>query len=141
MIDLDVLFKKVNSIQRWLQRIRSKTEDKNSLLHDLDVQDIVVVNLQRAVQTAIDLAAHVVAGKRLGIPNTLKETFEILENNSLLSKDVALQMTKMVGFRNIAVHDYRGIDPAILVAIVDKHLGDLEIFYDMLLSRCSILDF
>jgi len=37
----------------------------------LDVQDITVVNLQRAVQAMIDVAAHVDARERLGVPEAI----------------------------------------------------------------------
>ena len=34
----------------------------------------------------------------------------------------------MVGFRNIVVHHYETIDPQIVEAILEKHLGDLGEF-------------
>ena len=34
----------------------------------------------------------------------------------------------MVGFRNIAVHSYREIQPAILQRVLETHLGDFEAF-------------
>ena len=37
-------------------------------------------------------------------------------------------MQGMVGFRNIAVHDYQNLNLEIVVAIVEKHLGDFEDF-------------
>jgi uncharacterized protein YutE (UPF0331/DUF86 family) len=43
-------------------------------------------------------------------------------------------MVAMVGFRNIAVHEYAVLDPAILRAIVDKHLPDLEAFAARILN-------
>jgi uncharacterized protein YutE (UPF0331/DUF86 family) len=38
-------------------------------------------------------------------------------------------MGGMVGFRNIAVHNYQNLDQEILKSILGKHLGDLEVFY------------
>ena len=32
----------------------------------------------------------------------------------------------MVGFRNIAVHEYRRLDPAIVRTVVAERLGDFE---------------
>jgi uncharacterized protein YutE (UPF0331/DUF86 family) len=38
-------------------------------------------------------------------------------------------MKKMVGFRNIAVHDCQMLSPDVLKSILKNSLGDLEEFY------------
>jgi uncharacterized protein YutE (UPF0331/DUF86 family) len=43
-------------------------------------------------------------------------------------------MQGMVGFRNIAVHDYQNLNIEIVVAIVEKHLGDFESFIEEIFS-------
>jgi uroporphyrinogen-III synthase len=65
----------------------------------------------------------------------LKDLFQILEKNQTINKEVSLKMQKMVGFRNIAVHDYQAIDPKILISIITHHLKDLEEFYDVVLRK------
>jgi len=44
----------------------------------------------------------------------------------------------MVGFRNIAIHDYQTLDVDILKSILSKHLKDLEQFYTTLLTHFNI---
>ena len=39
-----------------------------------------------------------------------------------------LNMKNMVGFRNIAIHDYKNIDDEVLIDILDNHLSDLKEF-------------
>ena len=41
----------------------------------------------------------------------------------------------MVGFRNIAVHDYQNLNLEIVVAIVEKNLGDFEGFIREVFER------
>ncbi len=43
-------------------------------------------------------------------------------------------MQRMVGFRNIAVHDYQNLNIEIVVAIVQKHLVDFESFIEEIFS-------
>jgi uncharacterized protein YutE (UPF0331/DUF86 family) len=43
-------------------------------------------------------------------------------------------MQKMVGFRNIAVHDYKSMDVKILDSIIEHHLMDFEKFYLQILK-------
>ncbi len=136
MIDRDVVFAKVNNIQNALARVHEMTaKDPSKLLTDLNVQDIVVLNLQRAVQSLIDIAAHVVASQRLGIPQTQKDLFKLLQKSHLISEELSLAMQKMVGFRNIAVHDYGALDPHILQSIIENHLGEIEAFYTCIINH------
>ena len=134
MINKDVLFQKTNSIQNCLKRIHDTIDGDLNKLNNLDVQDIVVLNLQRAIQLVIDMGSYLVAIKQLGIPQSLKDVFVILEQNNCLSHILSERLQKMVGFRNIAVHDYQAVDKDILKAVISKHLKDFEDFYTEILK-------
>lgn len=67
---------------------------------------------------------HIVAEECLGLPQTSSEAFDMLESQSIITSEIAYRMKAMVGFRNIAVHDYQAINQAILQQILDKHLSD-----------------
>lgn len=135
MVNHDTLLAKTNNIQNCLQRIHDTIANNTQQLDDLDAQDIVVLNLQRAIQTAIDMAAHVIASEQLGLPTTLKDHFIILHHNQIIDANLSDKMTRMVGFRNIACHDYQAINLDILKAIVTHHLTDLEEYYTQLLKK------
>lgn len=126
----DVLLAKLASIQRCLHRIRSVTRGDARRVHEIDTQDIVVLNLQRAIQAALDLAAHTIAAHGWGLPDSLKKHFTILEREGVISADLARRLEAMAGFRNIAVHEYEVLDPTILERIVAERLVDLEEFAD-----------
>ena len=128
MVDKDILLAKVGNIQTCLKRIQTVTRGSENSLENIDTQDIFVLNLQRAIQSAIDLAAHIIADEGLGLPESLKENFILLNKADILSTDLTKKMTAMVGFRNIAVHDYQNIDSNILKSIFKKHLIDFELF-------------
>jgi uncharacterized protein YutE (UPF0331/DUF86 family) len=138
MPDQDVVLGKVSNIQRCLRRIRDVTQLDTQSLASLDVQDIFVLNLQRAVQSTIDLAAHVIASEGLGLPATMKEHFLMLQRAGIISEFLANKMNSMVGFRNIAIHDYESIDPEILKSILKTNLPDLEEFYTAILKRYNL---
>jgi uncharacterized protein YutE (UPF0331/DUF86 family) len=95
-------------------------------LADPMVLDAVVLNLQRACELAIDAACREVSRRGLGVPADSGDAFTILERDAVLSTTVAERMRRMVGFRNIAVHEYRKLDPAIVRTIVEHRLGDFE---------------
>lgn len=135
MIEKDVVLEKVNRIQNCLQRIYQTVGDDIDRLDSFDVQDIVTLNLQRAVQLVIDLAAQIVRSRSLGMPQSLKANFQLLYQNHFIDKTLMEKMERMVGFRNIAVHDYESINTEILKSIVKNHLKDFEEFYTAILKQ------
>lgn len=133
MPDRDVVLAKVATIQRCLRRIKETTDLNPESLGDIDKQDIFILNLQRAIQAAIDLATHIIASEGLGLSDTIKGNFTLLKNAGIINEGLAHRMESMVGFRNIAVHDYQVIDIDILKSILTKHLKDIEDFYTTVL--------
>jgi uncharacterized protein YutE (UPF0331/DUF86 family) len=139
VVERDVVFAKVASINRCIRRIAEVREPGRGL-QPVDVEDLVELNLQRAVQAAIDLAAHVVATEGYGIPSKLAETFTLLEREGVVPPELAEQLRRMTGFRNIAVHEYEDMDPRIVAAIVEHHLDNLRELARLILGRFRLDD-
>jgi uncharacterized protein YutE (UPF0331/DUF86 family) len=138
MVDQDVILEKVNLIQDCLARINSKVDKDIVNLQDIDKQEIVIFNLQRAIQFTIDIAFHIIACEKLGLAQNFKEAFVLLEKNKIIEHELSEKLKKMVGFRNIVVHEYEHINIDILGNIVQHHLGDLEEFYTIIIKNLQI---
>ena len=135
MPDRDVVLAKVAAIQKCLRRIKNVTGLDSDRLDEIDAQEIFVLNLQRAIQSAIDLATHIVASEGLGIPDTIRGNFVLLERAKIITKTLSKKMQSMVGFRNIAIHDYQALDVNVLKAILSKNLKDIEQCYTAILTH------
>ena len=124
-MDRDLVRAKQDSIVRCIERIRTKSDmSYAALLEDYDAQDVVVLNLELAVQQAVDIALHLLADGQTPVPGSMREAFAELEQAGVLSPEVAERMQRAVGFRNTAVHAYQKIEWAIVHAIITKHLTD-----------------
>lgn len=135
MPDMDIILAKTGSIQRCLRRIKETTGLDPERLNDIDKQDIVVLNLQRAIEAAIDIAAHIAASEGLGLASAIRDNFRFLNEAGIIDEILLKKMEAMVGFRNIAVHDYQTLNIEILKSILTGHLRDLEDFYAVILGR------
>lgn len=71
---------------------------------------------------------HIVAGRKLGLPQSSREAFDLLVEAGLISKELAKNLKAMVGFRNIAVHDYQSVNLDIVRQIIEKHLNNFKLF-------------
>lgn len=128
-MDRAVIELKLESLRRCLARIRSKQPfSVQQLVEDFDLQDVVSLNLTRAVQLAVDIAAHQVASLDVPAPNTMGESFDRLAQAGRIPADLASRLKAAVGFRNIAVHNYSQMNWATVHAIVHQHLGDFDQF-------------
>jgi uncharacterized protein YutE (UPF0331/DUF86 family) len=128
-MDKEVISAKLESLRRCIQRIQDKTPDSAALLlEDNDIQDIICVNLERAVQLCVDLASHIIAESDLPAPGSMGESFEQLRRLELISDKLAGRMKKAVGFRNVAVHAYQEINWEIVYAIITSRLEDFVEF-------------
>lgn len=122
----DVIVQKLASIHRCLAAVRRYIAGDMSRLDDPMVLDAVVLNLQRACEQAIDAACREVSRRELDVPVDSAEAFTILEQAAVVSPSVAERMRRMVGFRNVAVHEYRRLDLVVIRTVVEHRLGDFE---------------
>ncbi|MCH7226434.1 DUF86 domain-containing protein [Haloferula sp. A504] len=124
----DIVRNKTAIIRRCVARIAEEYQGNPARLDDFTIQDAIVLNLLRACEAAIDLAMHHVAENKLGVPQSSRDAFRLIENSGALSAGTARALSNMVGFRNIAVHAYQELQRPILEAILDRHLPDFERF-------------
>lgn len=125
----DVILNKAASIERCLQRIEEEyAGNEQNLVGNQTKQDAIVLNLQRACETAIDLAMYVVSQRKLGVPQDSRDAFSLLQTAGILSADLAQRMQRMVGFRNVAVHEYTRLNLDVVHAIISKQLDDFRTF-------------
>lgn len=129
-----VVINKFNTIEKCINRINEEYENNSQNLEDYRKMDMIVLNLQRACEAVLDLAMYVVSTRKLGLPQNKRETFKLLEESNIIDSKMSKNMQGMVGFRNIAVHDYKEIDDKILQDVIENHLNDLMEFARIILN-------
>lgn len=128
-MDRIVIERKLDSLQRCLHRVAERCPvSAEALAKDVDAQDIVSLNLTRAVQLCVDLAAHLLTNLGGPPPESMGATFSQLAGAGLIPDELALRLRRAVGFRNLAVHNYDDIDWRIVHAIATTHLDDFRVF-------------
>ncbi|SFR51338.1 Uncharacterized conserved protein YutE, UPF0331/DUF86 family [Marinobacter daqiaonensis] len=129
-MDKQLVAQKLESLRRCIQRVESRApEDLETLMTDLDAQDIVALNLTRAVQMCVDVGAHWLAehGEATS-PRTMGQVFEGLAMSGVIDDKLAERMRRSVGFRNVMVRNYDEVNWEIVFSICKHHLGDFREF-------------
>ncbi|MBS4096870.1 MAG: DUF86 domain-containing protein [Sulfuricella sp.] len=128
-MDHPVIEQKLESLRRALHRVEEKCpNDAATLEKDYDAQDILALNLTRAVQLCVDIGAHLISATEFPPPGTMGQTFEVLTDAGIINSELAVRMKKAVGFRNLAVHNYDAINWEIVHSIAQSRLTDFEEF-------------
>ena len=111
MVDKDIISVKILHVNECLGRLQEKKNIKKELfLRNKDAQDIVLHNLQTAIQGCIDIASHIISDEQWQIPGNVTGLFDVLKERKVINAKTSEILRKMAGFRNIIVHEYEDID-------------------------------
>jgi uncharacterized protein YutE (UPF0331/DUF86 family) len=135
VVDRDLALRKLSQLDIYLGQLAEfRDADLDVYRNDWKVQRIVERTLHLAIESCMDLADHIVADRRLRVPDTDAATFQILGEAGVLSNDLTTSLAQMVGFRNLLVHDYARIDPELVLRAVRDDCRDLVQFKDAILN-------
>lgn len=124
-----VAARKIATIVRCVERAREEYAKAGSTFRtDYTRQDAALLNVTRACEAAIDLSNALVRERRLGIPAEARQSFALLEQARLIPSDLSLRLQRMIGFRNVAVHQYQDLDLGIAETVIREGLEDLLVF-------------
>jgi len=128
-MDRELITHKLDSLQRCVQRIKASCPNSAAELErDADAQDIVALNLTRAIQLCVDIGAHMVSEGELGSPDSMGKTFDLLVPEKMLEEALAKRLKQAVGLRNIVIHNYQAINLEIVHAAATQPINDFTKF-------------
>ncbi|MBN4050988.1 MAG: hypothetical protein COA82_13495 [Alkaliphilus sp.] len=135
----DVIINKAQIIERCIMRINEEYAGDKRNLDNYTKQDSIILNMQRACEACIDLAMHIVCIEKYGIPQNSRDAFELLFENGIINDEIAQKLKAMVGFRNIAIHNYQAVNIEIISKIIEVHLQDMIEFKKLILRKTAKL--
>lgn len=131
----DVLLSKAESIERCLARVNEEYSGHGSdWKTNFSRQDAIVLNILRACEGCIGIAMHLVKKNHLGLPKDTRDAFKLLWQAGIIEQKHFEKMQAMVGFRNVAVHDYQNLNLDVVEAIIHAGLDDIRHFKESCLK-------
>ena len=96
-MDQVILAQKLESLRRCIRRLEEKTPaNVDQLSQDPDIQDILVLNLTRAVQLCVDIGSHVISESDEPAPSTMGDVFSSLEKLDIIASTTCQALKKAV---------------------------------------------
>ena len=131
-----VLARKAKVIERCVGRAREEYALAEGLfLSNYSRQDAAILNIQRACEAALDMAQRVISTQKWGLAEFSKDLFGVLQRHAVIDEKMTITLSHMVGFRNLAVHDYEDLDMKIVESIIKNDASDLLAFSELVLKQ------
>jgi len=138
MVD-DILINKLATIERCVMRVREEyAADPEGFSQNYSRQDAAILNIQRACEAALDMGYHLIRREKLGVPQSSRDVFTLLAKSNWIDNELADVLKRMVGFRNIAVHDYQALQLPITINIIQHHLDDFLQYGEVLMRGKNV---
>lgn len=110
-LDRQLLAAKSAIVERHLARVADRLPaDPAALQPSTDTTDAVVLHLWQAVQITVDLAVSACVSLGLGAPASYGEAFLKLADASIVTRELAENLVRAAGFRNVVAHAYESLD-------------------------------
>lgn len=129
MLDLDTIKSRLAKIEQQLLLLRDvQRVDRDKFIAEPREYVYASHLLQVAIQCLIDIGTHTVSGLNLGRVEEYKDIAKLLHRKGIIPEGLAERLQRMIGLRNLLIHEYLTIDLGRLYQIIQEDIGDLEEF-------------
>jgi uncharacterized protein YutE (UPF0331/DUF86 family) len=123
----EVIRKRLNKLDQYLDILRRlQRYSLDEFLADPERFGSAERFLQLAIEAVTDMGNHVIAALALGIVDWYSDIPRILTEKGYIPPELGERWTRMLGFRNVLVHEYLDIDRKVVYDILQQNLEDLE---------------
>ncbi len=138
MVDKMLIGRKLAQVDTYLSQIKEYSKITSAQYRtDWKTQRIVERTFQMLIEVCLDIANHIISDRQMRLPVGYADTFKVLLENKVIGKSLFNALEKMVKFRNVVVHQYETIDPAIVVSILHRNLDDFVKYKKAILRYLS----
>ena len=135
MVDKTLLLRKLAELEEYLEQIKEYTTvSAEQYSKEWRTQRIVERTLQMMIESCADIAGHIISDRAYRVPTSYADTFRVLYEKDILTKDLFETMEKISKFRNIIVHHYDRVAPEIVINILKRDLDDFLIFKNSIIK-------
>ena len=127
MVNPEVIRKRLNRLDEYLEVLhRLQRYDLEQFTAEPERYGSAERFLQLAIEAVLDMGNHVIADEGLGAVEWYSDIPKIFHSKGLISEATKEKWVRMIGFRNLLVHEYVDIDRRIVHGVLQKNLEDLE---------------
>lgn len=125
---------KIREIETFLEELGSVLPRSfEDYKHDWKLRDICERHFEKIVEGIVDLSFLIIQDKNLKTPEDDENSFDILNQEKIISEQLAKKLKEAKGMRNIIAHEYGKIDDEIVFEAVTEQLEkDIKDFIEII---------
>lgn len=129
MVDAEVVHRRLRRLDETVARLRDiAARGRESFLADDTLQAAAERRLQVGIQIVLDIGAHVLSERGVLDWEEYRQIPERLAREGIISDALAARLALAASQRNVLVHLYLDVDPALVYATLDTDLGSFDAF-------------
>lgn len=82
--------------------------------------------LQLSIEALSDMAIHLIAERNLGLVKQSRDLPRLFREHGYIDQALEERWIRMIGFRNVLVHDYLEVDRCIVHRVLQEDLEDVR---------------
>lgn len=129
MVNREVLLRRIEKAKEYLDFLYNIRDNYN--LKEFKENPMVYGSSERflhlCIEALLDIGTHIISDKNLGKVEFYSDVPKLLSQHGYLSKELTDIFIRIIGFRNILVHEYLEINLDIVYKVMENNLKDLEI--------------
>jgi uncharacterized protein YutE (UPF0331/DUF86 family) len=114
---------KIEEIEGYAQELSEILPENMEEYRDLKTRAACERYFEKIIGAVVDLSFLIIENMSLKIPEEDKESFDILSEKKIISKELAEKLKEAKGMRNIIAHEYGTIDDEIVFDSITQELG------------------
>jgi len=127
MVRPEVIHKRLGKVDEYLTILKKiQRYALDEFLDDPEKYGSAERFLQLTIEALNDIGSHLVADLNLGIVDSASDIPRLLCENGYFSEELQEIWIRMIGFRNILVHDYLDIDRRVVHEVLQKNINDVQ---------------
>lgn len=118
--------RKIKNMLGYMDFLKKHSTSEKELLEDYLLKSAIERNLQLAIESALDIGEVMISSEDLEKPEDYQSIIIILGKEGIIPVQFAERFSEAAKLRNILVHMYTEIDPAMISQILENNLDDFD---------------
>ncbi|KAF3890910.1 DUF86 domain-containing protein [Tolypothrix bouteillei VB521301] len=140
-MDWEVVLVRIRLVVKYCDTLEKfKSISLDEYLGDFSQQLIVERLLQLMVEAATDINKYLLLQLYEINPTTNFDSFSQAGQKGIITQNLADELAKSVGMRNILVHQYKDINSTIVFSAIPKALEQYRLYVQQVIAYCDSLE-
>lgn len=116
------------SINEEINKINRLYDGKDETIKNLKILDEILIRINKVINNVLDLSTEFIEFKELGVYKKRINSFDILEKNNVIDKEVKKSLEDLCGLKDMNMNNRDEIDANNVIYIINNKFKEVKDF-------------